>query len=156
MLKKILTISTILTIFVFYILMQNYQPSNKQSVAVAIIEKHGKILIALRTKSNYPNAKWAFPGGTVEAGETLLDCLRRELHEELGINAEIGDYFGTTSFYTNDKEIELHAFRVNQFSGKITLNHEHTEFAWVTPTELSNYEMLDADKPFIKLLQEKG
>ena len=61
--------------------MQNSQ-LNKKFIAAAIIENNGKILIAQRAKNDSLLGKWEFPGGNVEAGETLQECLKRELHEE--------------------------------------------------------------------------
>ena len=134
--------------------MQNYQPNNKHSVAVAIIEKNDKVLIALRTAEQDRPTKWAFPMGKVETGETLTSCLKRELQEELGIVAQIGDYVGTTNFCSNHKEYELHAFKVHEFSGKIILNDENTEFVWIATSELENYDMLEIQMPFVKTIQD--
>ncbi len=156
MFKKFLTISTILAIFIAYIVIQNYQPSNKQSVANAIIQKNGKILIAQRAKADALLGKWEFPGGKVETNEHLHDCLKRELKEELGIDAKIGKYFGTNTVYGQDKVYEIHLFKVDRFNGSIELNNEHTQYAWVTPSELSNYDMLDSCLPFIKTLQKNS
>lgn len=156
MLKKSLTISLILTIFIGYIVIQNYTPSNKQSVANGIIQKNGMILIAQRAKADTLLGKWEFPGGKVEANEHLHDCLKRELKEELGIDAKIGKYFGTNTIYNQDKVYEVHMFKIDQFSGNIVLNDEHIQYAWVTPSELSNYDMLDSCLPFIKRLQKNN
>lgn len=153
-LKQIFTVLTVLTIFICYILIQNYCPSNKQSVAVAIVEKNGKILLVLPDQANYPQTKWAFPAGTVETGENLIICLQRALKEECDISAEIGNYVGTTSFYQDKKDLELHAFRVHHYTGKIALNQKHTDFIWVAPSALTNYEIIESQLPFVKILQE--
>ncbi len=70
----------------------------KKLIAAAIIEKDGKVLIAKRAKKDALCGTWEFPGGKLEEGETLEECLKRELYEELGIHAEIGDYFCTSTF----------------------------------------------------------
>ena len=60
------------------------------SVTCAILEKNGKILIARRAPDQKLDGKWEFPGGKVEDGESPAECLKRELAEEFGIQAEVG------------------------------------------------------------------
>ena len=153
MFKQISALLVVIAGFIFFIMMQNYQPSNKKIVAIAVIEQNGKVLIAKRAQENNAVAKWAFPGGKLEQGEDLHTCLQRELREELGIDAKIGDYLCTNNFYRDKTYFEIHAFSVTIFKGQISLNEEHTEFAWVSPVELSNYDMLEFNEPVIKLLQ---
>ncbi|MCL4361820.1 (deoxy)nucleoside triphosphate pyrophosphohydrolase [Candidatus Dependentiae bacterium] len=133
--------------------MQNSQPFNKKFIAAAIIERDGKILIARRAdQSKCHPGKWEFPGGKVEAGETLQECLKRELFEELGIHAEVGEYFCTSTFYHKDVLFDMCVFKVPSFKGEIKLN-EHSAIAWVTISELANYDYPEPDLPIIELLQ---
>ena len=60
-------------------------------VVAAVIEKDGKLLVCQRTRHQTMPLKWEFPGGKIEEGEQPRDALRRELEEELGIHAKIGD-----------------------------------------------------------------
>ncbi len=129
-------------------------PSNKKLIAAAIIECDGKILIAQRAKKDSLLGKWEFPGGKVEAGETLSECLRRELLEELGIQAKVGEYFCTSSFEYQDVLFDMHVFRVPSFTGTLVL-HEHSAITWVTADELSQYDMPEPDLPIVKLLQDQ-
>lgn len=156
MFKRATTIGIVVSAFILFIFMQNYQSKNKVSVAVAIIEKNGKVLIAKKTNNDDRRPKWSFIGGRVERDEALHECLERELKEELNINAEIGDYFGTNNFYHNGIQYELHAFNVNHFTGHIKLHNEHTEFAWVKPQELSDYDISESNLPFVKQLQQSA
>ena len=126
----------------------------KKLIAAGVIENNGKILIAKRAKKDALFGKWEFPGGKVEAGETLQECLKRELFEELGIRAEVGEYLCTSTFCHKDTTFDMCAFKVPSFEGNIFLS-EHSAIAWVTPSELSNYEMPDPDLPIVKLLQEQ-
>lgn len=135
--------------------MQNSQSQTKKLIAAAIIEKNGKILIAQRAKNDGLCGKWEFPGGKVEAGETLQDCLKRELREELGISAEVGDYYCSSSFYHKDSLFEMCMFKVHVFEGEITL-HEHSAIAWVSVNELSNYDMPEPDLPVVERLQKSN
>ena len=76
-----------------FINMQNYK-----KVVASVIQKDDKILIAQRAKKDDLYEKWEFPGGKMELGETDHECLKRELREEFGIEAEIGDYLCTSYF----------------------------------------------------------
>lgn len=133
--------------------MQNCQSLHKKLIAAAIIENNGKVLIAQRAKKDALLGKWEFPGGKVETGETLHECLKRELFEELGIQAEVGEYFCTSTFYHKDVLFDMCVFKVTSFKGELTLN-EHSAIAWVTPSELSNYDMPEPDLPIVELLQK--
>ncbi len=132
--------------------MQNYQINNKKIVAAAVIQKDGKILIAQRAKNDHLLGLWEFPGGKVEEGETLQECLRRELFEELSIEAEIGEYLCTSSFVHKDTVYDMNVFKVPFFKGELKLN-EHSAIAWVTPSELNNYSYPTPDLPIVELLQ---
>lgn len=133
--------------------MQNTQSPDKKLIAVGIIKKEGKILIAQRTKKDAAFGKWEFPGGKLEVGETLEECLKRELHEELGIHAVIGEYFCTSSFYHNGILYDMCVFMVTSYQGEIQLI-EHSAIAWLEPTELSQYEFPEPDLVVIDLLQK--
>jgi 8-oxo-dGTP diphosphatase len=60
-------------------------------VVAAVIEKDGKLLVCQRTRHQTMPLKWEFPGGKIEEGEQPRDALRRELEEELGIHAQVGE-----------------------------------------------------------------
>ncbi len=135
--------------------MQNSNLFNKKLIAAAVIEKNGKVLIAQRAKQDALFGKWEFPGGKLESGETLHECLKRELCEELGVQAEVGEYLCTSNFYYKNVLFEMCVFRVPSFCGEITLN-EHSAIAWVTSAELSQYEFPEPDLVVINFLQEQG
>lgn len=120
-----------------------------QKVTAGIIEKDGKILIARRKSGKCIGANWEFPGGKLEDGETLEECLKRELKEELDIEVEIGDYVASSPFFCGDNHIELVAYRVKYLSGEITLA-DHEEVQWVTVKELSDYEFTLPDIPIVE------
>jgi 8-oxo-dGTP diphosphatase len=77
-------------------------------VVAALIWKEGKILICQRTRHQVMPLKWEFPGGKIEEGEQPRDALRRELDEELGISAVIGDEVARIRHvYPNHSSVEL-------------------------------------------------
>jgi len=128
--------------------------TNKKLIAAAIIQKDDKVLIAQRAKKDAFCGLWEFPGGKLEDGETLEECLKRELYEELGIHAEVGDYFCTSTFYHKDTLFDMRVFKVLSYQGEIQLI-EHSAIAWIRPSELSQYEFPEPDLPIVKLLQKK-
>ena len=69
------------------------------SVTAAILVRDGKILIAQRKSSDHLAGKWEFPGGKIEYGETPEDCLKRELHEEFGIDTRIGVFLAESVYH---------------------------------------------------------
>jgi len=129
--------------------MQIAQESKK--VIAAVIEQAGKVLIAQRAKNDALKGKREFPGGKLEAGETFEQCLRRELNEELGIDAHVGDYLCTSPFYHNGVFVEMVVFWVPSFTGQITLK-EHQAIRWVAPKDLMLFDFPEPDMPIIKLL----
>lgn len=123
-------------------------------VTCAIILKDDKLLIARRLDGTHLENKWEFPGGKIEKGESMKNALKRELKEELGIEAVIGKYFETGAFDYEDRKIVLHSFFVKEFSGEIITN-AHEEVRWVMIDELSCYDFPEADIPIIRRLVEE-
>jgi 8-oxo-dGTP diphosphatase len=96
-----------------------------QIVTAAVIEKNGKVLIAKRKKGDPLEEKWEFPGGKLEPRETVEDCLMRELREEFGMEVEVGEFIGTSTFIYRHASIKLMAFRVTMISDVVELTaHE--------------------------------
>jgi len=122
-------------------------------VAAAILQREGKILLTRRRLDAYQGGLWEFPGGKREADETLEQCLRRELKEEIDI--EICDVrpFYTLHHRYPEKEVELNIFTCSIHQGEPKAI-ECIEMAWVHRHELSSYEFPTADQPVLqKILQ---
>ncbi len=102
--------------------------------------------------------KWEFPGGKPEPGETHEACLRRELLEELEIEAEIGNFYCSgTSVSDSPEGIMLRTYVASYCSGDIMRLHAHEEVRWVTPVDLMTYDFPEADRPVIlKLINDYG
>jgi 8-oxo-dGTP diphosphatase len=124
----------------------------KQVVAAIIVrEADSKILICQRTKEQPLPLKWEFPGGKIETGEEPVAALRRELDEELGISAEIGNEVARIVHrYKNGGGVELAFFQVTKFSGEIT-NRIFKDVRWVERETLPRFDFLEAD---VKLVRE--
>jgi 8-oxo-dGTP diphosphatase len=121
-------------------------------VTAAIIIEDQKVLITQRHPDDTMGGKWEFPGGKVEPGETPEACLRRELHEELGILVEIHNLYAISKHAYPHVTIELLVYNVTIRSGQITLN-THQDYRWVAIGELAMFDFSDADKPIVEKLR---
>jgi 8-oxo-dGTP diphosphatase len=118
-------------------------------VAAAFIMQNGRILICQRTKHQPMPLKWEFPGGKIEEGEQPRDALRRELDEELGITASVGDeVIRLRHTYHNGGTVELRFFTVEAYSGEIE-NRIFKDVRWVHRTELTKFDFLEADAELV-------
>ena len=121
-------------------------------VVAALIWKDGQILICQRTKHQPMPLKWEFPGGKIEEGEQPRDALRRELDEELGIAAVIGDEVARIQHrYPSGNAVELRFFEVRDYSGELE-NRIFKTIVWANPADLPNYDFLEADQELIQNL----
>lgn len=123
------------------------------SVAAAVIERDGRLLIARRRPEDRFGGVWEFPGGKVEAGESPSDGLRREIREELDLEVAIGPALGTYPFASEALSLVLIAFRAVIVGGAVRL-HDHSEIAWVLPSELAAYDFALPDRPLVRRLAE--
>ncbi|RPH25962.1 pyrimidine (deoxy)nucleoside triphosphate diphosphatase [Buttiauxella warmboldiae] len=118
-------------------------------VVAAIIEQHGKILLARRPEGGDQAGLWEFPGGKVDEGESQPQALVRELEEELTIKAVVGDYIASHKREVSARVIHLHAWHVSNFSGEPTALC-HSELAWCLPAEAFGYDLAPADIPLLE------
>src|SRR5690349_10308922 len=119
-------------------------------VAAALILQNGKVLICQRTEYQPMPLKWEFPGGKIEEGEQPRDALRRELEEELGIDAVIGNELVRIRHnYRNGGSVELRFYIVEAFSGELE-NRIFKDVQWVGRKDLPKYDFLEADAGLVK------
>jgi ADP-ribose pyrophosphatase len=81
-----------------------------KEVTAAIILKDNKVLIAQRAAGENLAGNWEFPGGKIEPGETLQECLKREIDEEFEVDIEVLDFFGESTYSYHNGTIILIAF----------------------------------------------
>jgi 8-oxo-dGTP diphosphatase len=123
-------------------------------VVAALIVKEGKILVCQRTRHQTMPLKWEFPGGKIEEGEQPRDALRRELEEELGIDADIGEEVERMQhIYPTGAAVELRFFLVNSYRGEIE-NRIFRDLRWAIRSELPLFDFLEADLKLVKDLSE--
>lgn len=130
-------------------------PTPHYDVAAGIIYGgDGRILIAQRPLDGLLGGLWEFPGGKQEDGESLPDCLRRELREELAIDVEVGDLFVRVKHAFTHFKITLHAYECQHIDGDPQAIGVD-DFRWVTPDEFDQYSFGKADRQVIDALNAR-
>jgi 8-oxo-dGTP diphosphatase len=124
-----------------------------RKVTAAIIERGGRILIAKRKRGDRFEGLWEFPGGKLEPRESPEEGLRRELFEELGIEAKIGKFICSVPYFSSFLSIELLVYEVAYVSGEFRL-HDHDEVRWVLPGELDKFKFTEPDIPVVNKIKK--
>ncbi len=120
-----------------------------QKVTAALIERNGKVLLALRRAGKHMGPKWEFPGGKVDPGEDPQETLRRELEEEFGVQAEVGEFLGTTRFRRKRIDLQILLYRISRLNGSLVLR-EHDAVRWVEPGRIQEYDLVDSDRKLLR------
>jgi 8-oxo-dGTP diphosphatase len=122
-------------------------------VTAGVIVRGSEVLACQRRADGDHPGKWEFPGGKCEPGETPEQCLRRELHEELRIDADIGrELWRARHQYPGREPLELWFFLVPGYRGAL-INQVFAEIRWVAIDQLAALDFLDGDADFIVRLQ---
>lgn len=124
-------------------------------VVAAVIERDEKVLIGQRRATDRHALKWEFPGGKVEANESPKEALRRELREELGIEAQIGPEIVRYEFaYPKRAPILLIFHKVTDFEGEMRCE-AFAQIRWEDRERLPQYDFLDGDYDFVRRLARR-
>ena len=121
------------------------------NVTCAIIYFDDKILVTQRSEKMKLPLKWEFPGGKLEENESEIDCIKREILEEINIELEIVKKLSDSIFDYGTFQVKLIPFIGNYVSGEIKLA-EHKEYRLLDISELSNLDWAEADKPIVEEL----
>lgn len=125
--------------------------NNRLQVTAAVITDGDRVLIARRGEnSRHPN-RWEFPGGKQEAGESLRECLVREIKEELDLDIEVLDKLVEIDHDYEDLSLTLHAFICRAKSEAANVEGPEGR-AWLHPLELKNYDLLPPDRKIAGIL----
>lgn len=122
-------------------------------VAGVIRDHRGRILLARRTEGRDLAGLWEFPGGKHEPDETAEAALKRELHEELGIDIEIGAPLIRVPQAYPHKRLSLDVYEVRSWHGTVR-GLEGQALAWVPPHKLGDYPMPPADIPVVAAMSQ--
>ena len=118
-------------------------------VCAAVIERDHRILVARRSEKMHLAGKWEFPGGKVEAGETLAACIVREMLEELGMTVGNPQCLTVVEHADSDHCVRLHFLRCDAQDPADHDPREHDEVRWVTHAELAQLDLAPADRRFV-------
>jgi 8-oxo-dGTP diphosphatase len=124
-------------------------------VVAALIVEQGKILVTQRKKDSSHGLLWEFPGGKVEEGEEPREALRRELTEELDVEAEVGMIFDAVFYSYPAHPVLLLVYRCRVEKGPLKPIGCH-DLRWVNLRELEKLTMPPADDPIRKHLFSLG
>jgi 8-oxo-dGTP diphosphatase len=119
-------------------------------VTAAVVERDGHVLVTRRLQGTHLEGYWEFPGGKCDPGETHAACLARELEEELGVSAVVGDEILTVTHAYPDRVIELH-FLGCRLTGT-PIPQLGQEMRWVSRAELATLRLPPADVELVELL----
>ena len=123
-------------------------------VVAAVLKNEGEFLAVQRapSKLDYVSEKWEFPGGKVEAGETLVAAITRELDEELRIAVTAPQFLLTIEHSYPDFDITMHCFVIEVPTRELVLT-EHIDSRWLSKDQLWDVDWAAADIPAVEKLQ---
>jgi 8-oxo-dGTP diphosphatase len=126
-------------------------PLSIEVAAALIRDSAGRYLITQRRRGSHLEGLWEFPGGKLEAGESPVRALRRELTEELGATFAVGKLVETVRWEYPDRTVILHFYDCRVESGVIE-PREGQAMLWVEPERLGGYAFPPADRALIERL----
>lgn len=118
-----------------------------------IINAQKQVLVALRPLDRHQGGLWEFPGGKVEANESIPQALARELHEEIGINIQQAEPLKQIFFEYPDKKVLLDVWLILDYQGE-PFGHEGQAIKWVNAQELSLLPLPAANYPIVEAVIE--
>lgn len=121
-------------------------------VVTGFLLRDGKILLGQRPKGSL-QGQWEFPGGKIELGESPEEALKRELHEELGIEATVGKLRMAASHAYGERGVVILFYDVMFWKGQPKSQH-HVELKWVDPSEIRHYEIPEANRKILDQILE--
>ena len=122
-------------------------------VVAGIIRRGDRILICQRQRSDAYGLQWEFPGGKVEDGEALPAALRRELEEELAIQAEVGEEVFRLRHRYPDRYVEVVFFTMASYRGEVR-NQVFEAIEWAPRAKLPEYNFLEADRELVNRISK--
>jgi len=117
-----------------------------------VIRHQGRILICQRRAEGGRPGLWEFPGGKREPGESLKECLVREVREEVGCEVVVGKLLDRVEFMKEGRPLQLSFYESALRSGQpVTIEHAHV--IWAAPAELGAYQFLSPNVDIIARLR---
>jgi len=113
-------------------------------VVAAVIKKNNLYFIAQRNRNKHFAYFWEFPGGKIELNESSEDAIKRELREELDIEATVNQKIMKYSHRFKNTIYEISFFEINKFTGSIKKN-VHDDLQWIELASLKKYRFISGD-----------
>ncbi|MDZ4159680.1 MAG: A/G-specific adenine glycosylase [Anaerolineaceae bacterium] len=129
-------------------------PLPHYTVTAAVIQRGKQTLIARRPSTGFLGGMWEFPGGKLEPGETLAECLQRELREELGVQVAVELPLGVYRHAYTHFRVTLHAFACRLLNGE-PQPVKASELTWVEPHALTRFPMGKIDRQIARALEQR-
>ncbi|MBI1851633.1 MAG: (deoxy)nucleoside triphosphate pyrophosphohydrolase [Planctomycetes bacterium] len=120
-------------------------------IALALIESEGRYLVARRPPGVPLEGAWEFPGGKREPGESLEDCARREVREEIGVDVQVGALRAVVHHAYPDRSVLLHFFDCSIVSGK-PVSSAGGELRWASVDEMGVLPIPEANRTILSVL----
>jgi mutator protein MutT len=130
-------------------------PVHKQIGVAVITDRQGRILIDRRKNEGEMAGLWEFPGGKIEPGETVRECVKREIKEELDMEIVVGDRLTTITYAYKTFNVTLYVHECQHVGGE-PRPLECEEIHWVEPANMNQYKFPQANTQIINLLQQRG
>ncbi len=127
------------------------KPLPHHDVVAAAVRKNGRYLLGKRPSRGLLGGLWELPGGKVKGGESHEQALKRELKEELGIEAAVGPLVASVKHAYSHFKVTLYVYRCEQRAGRARPLH-HAQVKWVRPKDLGNYAFPAATRKVLHLL----
>lgn len=123
----------------------------KIEVVAGIVCRENKILATQRGYGEFKDG-WEFPGGKLEAGETGVDALKRELREELDMEVVVGDLLETVEYDYPQFHLTMHCYLCQLVKEEFVLK-EHEAARWLEKNQLDEVAWLPADEGIVEKLK---
>jgi len=122
-------------------------------VTAALLRKDGRWLITRRPTGSHLAGLWEFPGGKQKEGESLEECLAREIEEETGLRVAVGEKQRAVTHHYAERTVHLHFFDCQPIEGEAR-PIGCADVAWITPEEFAEYDFPPADEPVVSDIVE--
>ena len=131
------------------------RPTPHYDVGVGVVWHNDRVLIARRPPKGLLAGLWEFPGGKVQPGESLPECVRRELEEELGIDVTVGDHLMTVKHAYSHFKVTLHFYACAYECGEPQALG-CSAWRWVRPCDLEQYAFPAGSARAVQAVAEQG